>query len=146
MKEINRIIGTMLKPVLKNYSPVILLIRRNWEQIVGAKYVDFCEVDRVGFQKNKRNDGVAYITTFNNVVSFYIQNNKIFILDKINSIFGYSLIVDIKLKQVPKVVKIQKKEIAVDKKNVMAIEQMTEGLGDNDLKTSLIKLGLSLYK
>ena len=105
MKDINYLVRDIVKPITKNYSPVLLILTRNWENIIGEKYAEFCEVEKVSFQKNKKNDGTIYIKAFNNVISFYIENNKEFILEKINAIFGYSLISKIFIKQTPKIVK-----------------------------------------
>ena len=97
--EINFLLKDLLKPILKNYSPIILILKRNWCNILGEKYYEFCEAENVYFSKNKKNHGILNIICFNNVISFYIENNKFFILDKINAIFGYCLIQDIKVKQ-----------------------------------------------
>ena len=147
MKDINYLVRDIVKPITKNYSPVLLILTRNWENIIGEKYADFCEVEKVSFQKNKKNNGIIYIKAFNNVISFYIENNKDFILEKINAIFGYSLISKIFIKQTPKIIKQYQqntKKISDNDKQFLA--EITKNLEKNELKDSLNKLGEMILK
>lgn len=147
MKDINYLVRDIVKPITKNYSPVLLILTRNWENIIGEKYAEFCEVEKVSFQKNKKNDGTIYIKAFNNVISFYIENNKEFILEKINAIFGYSLISKIFIKQTPKIVKQYQqntKKISDNDKQFLA--EITKNLEESELKDSLNKLGEMILK
>ena len=144
--EINFLLKDLLKPILKNYSPIILILKRNWQNILGEKYYKFCEAENVYFSKNKKNHGILNIICFNNVISFYIENNKFFILDKINAIFGYCLIQDIKVKQQPKMIKsLYKKNKVLDKNIENSLNNMLLKVDDNYLKNSLINLGKSIY-
>ncbi len=146
MKEINFIVRDIIKPILKNYSPVIIIIRRNWGSIVGEKYYDFCEADKVFFQKNKKNDGNLYVKCFNNVISFYIENNKLFIIEKINALFGYHLIGDIKIKQEPKIIKqYNKKSLTVKDEDKITIKNLLKDIENPELKSTLQSLGDSIF-
>lgn len=147
MKDINYLVRNIVKPITKNYSPVLLILTRNWENIIGEKYVDFCEVEKVSFQKNKKNDGTIYIKAFNNVISFYIENNKEFILEKINAIFGYSLISKIFIKQTPKIVKqYQQNTKKINDNDKQFLIEITKNLEENELKESLNELGKTILK
>ena len=147
MKDINYLVRDIVKPITKNYSPVLLILTRNWENIIGEKYAEFCEVEKVSFQKNKKNDGTIYIKAFNNVISFYIENNKEFILEKINAIFGYSLISKIFIKQTPKIVKQYQQNIKkISDNDKQFLAEITQNLEESDLKDSLNKLGEMILK
>ena len=147
MKDINYLVRDIVKPITKNYSPVLLILTRNWENIIGEKYADFCEVEKVSFQKNKKNDGTIYIKAFNNVISFYIENNKEFILEKINAIFGYSLISKIFIKQTPKIIKqYQQNTKKISDNDKQFLISITQNLEENELKDSLNKLGEMILK
>lgn len=146
MKEINFIVKSIIKPILKDYSPVILIIKRNWANILGEKYFEFCEPEKIFFQKNTKGNATLYITAFNPVISFYIENNKFFILEKINSIFGYSIIKDIKIKQNPKIIKQYKKtNTTLNESDKTKITNEINLIEDSELKESLKELGQSLY-
>ena len=144
--EINFLLKNLLKPILKNYSPIILILKRNWFNILGAKYYEFCEAENVYFHKNKKNCGILTIVCFNNIISFYIENNKFFILDKINAIFGYNLIQDIRIKQQPKIIRdIYKKDKILDKSTENYLNNKVIEINNENLKNSLINLGKSVY-
>ena len=144
--EIDYLLKNLLKPILKNYSPIILILKRNWHSILGERYYEFCEAEKVCFSKNKKNQGVLNITCFNNVISFYIENNKLFILDKINAIFGYCLIQDIRIRQQPKIIRnIYKETKILDKNTENYLNDVVIKVDNNYLKDSLINLGKTIY-
>lgn len=146
MKDINFVIRDVVKPITKNFSPVLLILIRNWQNIMGEKYYEFCEVERVSFPKGKKNNATIHINAFNNVISFYIENNKFFILDKINSIFGYGLISDIKIKQIPKIIKQHKIDnIKLNNDDEKTIDNLISNINDDELKQSLKNLGKILF-
>ncbi|MDD2839565.1 MAG: DciA family protein [Rickettsiales bacterium] len=146
MKDINFIIRDIIKPITKNFSPVLLILIRNWKNIIGEKYYEFCEVKSISFPKGKKNGGTIYINAFNNVISFYIENNKYYILEKINSIFGYGLISDIKIKQLPKVVQRYKANIIkLSDNDTKIIDNLTSDVSNSELKKSLKNLGEELF-
>lgn len=148
MKRVEFLLKDILKPVLKNYSPVMLILKRNWINIIGEKYYEFCESEKVFFNRDKKNDGILYITCYNNIISFYIENNKPFITEKINSIFGYRLIKDLRLIQRPKIINTSLKMFSnkqLDEKDKKFIKDTLNCVEDNILKDSLNNLGKSIY-
>ena len=111
--DLSNCLKKILKPILKNYSPILLILKRNWENIIGSKYYKYCQPEKCNFKKQLidgniktiKYDGTLYIVCFNSVVSFFIENNKLYIIEKINIIFGRKLISQIKIKQNPKIIK-----------------------------------------
>lgn len=146
MKDINFVIREVIKPITKNYSPVLLILMRNWQNVMGEKYYEFCEVERVLFPKNKKIGGVIHINAFNNIISFYIENNKLFLLEKMNAIFGYSLFADIKIKQLPKLVKQRKDNtIKLNSADENNINSLTSEIDNDELKKVLNDLGRAIF-
>lgn len=146
MKEIDLVVKDILKPILKNYSPIILIIRRNWNNLIGEKYYEFCEPEKVSFKKDMKKNATLYIKCFNTIIAFYIENNKSFILEKINSIFGYNLIGDLKIKQDPRIIKTYKKtEAKIKDSDIETINSITTNIENEELKNSLKELGNSLF-
>lgn len=143
MKEINFVVKNVLKPIMKNYSPILVIIRRNWESIMGEKYFEYCEPEKVTFGKDKKNNGTLYIKCFNAVISFHVEHNKMYILEKINSIFGYNLVGNLKIKQEPKVIDKLKKP--TPKARSEEVKKSTENIDNDELKKSLEDLGDSLF-
>jgi hypothetical protein len=104
MKQIGFLVEQLLKPILKDYSPVKLIIKRNWEDIIGNTHYKYCDLDKVIFLKNKGNCGAIYIKIYNSPTSFFIENNKSVIIERINILFGYTIINSVKIKQEPKII------------------------------------------
>jgi hypothetical protein len=96
-----------LKFLKKEYDPALLILHKNWSEIIGGQYCKYCKPEHISFkktrEKNEKN-GVLYIEVYNSVLSMYIESNKKFVLDKINILFGYKAIIDIKIKQTPKII------------------------------------------
>ena len=136
MKDLKSSLRNVLKDKINNYNSSILIIKRNWFNIIGKKYYDFCEADKILFKKNKNLEGFLYVKCYNTTISFYIEQYKILILEKINLIFGYDLIKDIRIIQSPKFIKIyQKKEkIKLTKEEEEEIEKKTKNIKDKELK------------
>jgi hypothetical protein len=105
MLPIGHLVDNLLKPLLKDYFPTILILNRNWENIIGAKYHQYCKAHKVSFKKNEKSKGILYIDAFNSVVSFYIKNNENILIEKMNTIFGNDMIGSIKIKQDPRIIK-----------------------------------------
>lgn len=143
MREINFIVSKIIKPALKGYYPVLLTLRRNWQYVIGDKYFEYCEPEKIIFKKDKKNLGTLYLITFNAVVSFYIENNRPFVIEKVNSILGHGceLIADIKIKQNPKIINKKSDEIIFNPEQQKAVDKKIEIIEDNELKLALRELG-----
>lgn len=132
-----------------NYHPALLVINRNWMDIIGEQYYKYCKPERVYFRKNQKGNGILYVVVYSPVLSMYIDSNKRFILDKVNRFFGYQAVADIKIKQTPKIVEEYcKKKVAKNiKKNEK--ERLLSNLKDDmdeELKSSLKELGENILK
>ncbi|GMO63885.1 MAG: hypothetical protein Ta2D_10750 [Rickettsiales bacterium] len=105
MQPLSIFVNDFLKPVLKGFNPIVLVLMRNWKLLMGEKYCTFCSPNKVIFPKGKKDEnGTLYITAYNNIVSFYITNNSALIIEKINMLNGGHLIKEIKVQLEPKVI------------------------------------------
>jgi hypothetical protein len=104
MQPLTIFVSQFLKPVLKGFNPIILILMRNWKLILSEKYYTYCTPKKVVFQKGKKGDGTLYITAYNNIATFYIANNSIAIIEKINALNGYNIVKDIKVQLEPKII------------------------------------------
>jgi len=132
-----------------NYNPALLILNKNWSNILGEKYYKYCKPKKVFFKKNQKNNGILYLEVYNPVLSMYIDSNKKFILDKINMLFGYKAIGDIKIKQVPKIIEEYcKKKVAkvIDKKEEEELLGKVNQSMDERLREELEELGRGLLR
>ena len=130
----------LLRPLLKNpkYS-FLYTISSNMLNIVGIKYINYCKIEKVTLNKENK-QGNVYMITYNSATSFYINNNKEYIMEKINTLFGYKAVLNLYLKEVPTIVNFEKKEIKINKNFSLDKENI-----DDKLKESLNELGSTIF-
>ena len=107
--------------------------------IVGSKYINYCKIEKVTLNKENK-QGNVYMITYNSATSFYINNNREYIIEKINTLFGYKAVLNLYLKEVPTMVNIEKKEIKINRNFSLNIENI-----DDKLKKSLDELGSTIF-
>ncbi len=137
----------ILNPFFKNPKCNFLyLVTKNLGKIVGEKYKEYCKVEKVNLI-NENRQGNIYLISFNSSVSFYLNNNKYYIIEKINAIFGYNAVGNLFIKEVPIIVrkKIEKTEKIVDEEKIKYINTIVENVENKDLKKALIDLGNDIF-
>ena len=107
-------------------------IYNNWEKIVGQKYLNYSYPSKITLDKEQKH-GSLYVVSSNPAVSFYLNNNKIYILEKINTFFGYNAIQNIFLIENPmeirtEFVKVEKKILTKEQEDY--INSINEGKND----------------
>ncbi|MDR0571752.1 MAG: DUF721 domain-containing protein [Rickettsiales bacterium] len=144
-KKLHNLTKDVLRPILKTPKASLLYtINRNWKSIMGEKYVDFAVVEKVVLLKNQKTANL-YVTTFNLSTSFFINNSKSYILDKINNHFGYKAIVNLYLKEVPKTVIKTVKMCEIDD-NKLIHYNTNNNTKDETLRNKLNELAIEVYK
>lgn len=131
-----------LKFLKKYYHPGILTLRKNWEGIMGRECFKYCKPVKLSGRKNQKN-AVLHVVAYNPVPAFYIDNNKLYILDKINTLFGYNAVSDIKIKQEPRSMEKTEKKKVEKKVDEKELKKMTDGIGsemDEGLREEFKKL------
>jgi hypothetical protein len=135
----------VLKPLLKKPKVALLYsINRNWKDIVGKEFVDFTMVENVVLLKNQKTANL-YIISFNSTASFYINNNKSYILDRANNFFGYRAILNLYIKEIPKIIPKISQNYVVDE------DKMIKFISKNNIKNAVLReklneLAAEVYK
>lgn len=108
IKSVRNSLNSVLKPIIANpKTSFIYTLISNWDRIFGSKYSNYCALGKV-FLLNDGKQGNIIIYSYNSVTSFYLSNRNRFILDNINSLFGYQAVLKISIKEIPKVALDQK--------------------------------------
>lgn len=130
----------ILKPILKNPKfNFFYTISNNWVNVVGSKFLDYCCVKKVSLDKEGR-QGSVYIISYNSATSFYLNNNKQYIIEKINTLFGYNAVLNLYIKEIPTIIK--KKQV---KKNIVKKDvKLCIDVKSEELRKVLVELGESL--
>ena len=135
MKSFQSYSRELLKPILKNPKCNFLYtISTNLINIVGSKYIDYCKISKVSLNK-EQNQASIYLITYNSATSFYINNNKEYIIEKINTLFGYNIVSKLYIQEVPTIIKNKKSNIKINKNYKIdkpintTLKQVLEDLG-----------------
>lgn len=139
-RSFQNITRNILKPILKNPKfNFFYTISNNWINVVGSKYLDYCCVKKVSLDKDGR-QGNIYIVSYNSATSFYLNNNKQYIIERINTLFGYNAVLNVYIKEIPTIVRKKNiKKNAINKEVNLCVNVENEGL-----KRALMELGGSL--
>ncbi|MDR1495031.1 MAG: DUF721 domain-containing protein [Rickettsiales bacterium] len=125
----------LLGPVVNEPKyKIIHNILTNWKNIVGEKYERFCSFERIILDRTG-SQGTIYLISYNSSASFYLGNNSLYLVDKINSLFGEEIISKILVREIPTIVNPTPREkIKVQKISERADTSET---GERLLKSSL---------
>ena len=85
------------KPQFKS----LLKIHKNWNGIIIDKYQDFCYPNKIKINFNQK-QALLEVVSNNPATTFYINNNKVYIVNRINMLFGYKAIENIFIVEIPK--------------------------------------------
>jgi hypothetical protein len=134
-----------LKPLLRSSKAALLYtVNRNWKSIIGKEFFDCAEVEKVVMLPEERT-AKLYVTSFNSSVSFYINNNKTYILDKINNFFGYRAVLDMLLREIPRPTRSAEKKYVADIESLKKFEEIN-AVKDTALRGKLRELAAVFYR
>ncbi len=128
-------------------------ILENWENIAGQELYAYCRPEKIVFSKGERQNGVLHVFVPNGAFALELQHREKFVLDKINTYFGFAAASRLRINQncsmdlspvrhypVEKV-----KKILVTPQEETYITKLSEGVENENLKNALIKLGVSVF-
>ena len=136
LRPFSRSIPHGLKKLLKKGSYNFSNIIDNWSKMVGKDISNICYPNTIKIDKKMNNGALILNVIHGNELT--IEYSKQEIIDKINSIFGFKCIKDIKLKIVQEEKKI-KKELSVNEVKINYNNKLNN-INNEVLKNSLNKL------
>lgn len=103
-KSLKNSLKTVIKPILKSPKfTFIYTLVANWDKIFNIKYSKYFALEKVSILNEGRQCNIV-ISSYNSAASFYLNNNILYILDIVNSMFGYQAVLKISVKEVPKII------------------------------------------
>lgn len=149
LQSIDAKISHLLKPIFNGNKKELVLISnltKNWEEIIGKKYSKSCYAKSVSFGKSKEEKGKLTIAVHNSAAGYFLQNNSELVIERIATFYGFKSIAKIIIKQEPKEIENQKKEIAKLPENEEKILQnATSSIKDEELAKTLQNLRRLIY-
>lgn len=117
----------------------------NWKEIVGEEMASFSTPLKIDFKKNERVKGVLHVEVSGGAFALELQLRSRFLIDKVNTFFGYEAIQQIKILQNPVVASPQvlynpeKRLVTAEEETY--IEKLSEGVEHPELSRVLQNLG-----
>ncbi len=148
LKNIENVISNLLGPIAsknnKKYNIISNLVK-NWPDIVGKKYCEFCQPNKISFTKDSGNIKLT-ISAFNSATGFFLKNNSEILIERIASFYGYKAIYKIHIKQEPKmIVNNQSKILEISKNKQEFVNNVIQNIDDNELKNKLRNLASYVF-
>jgi hypothetical protein len=149
LQSIDQKLTSLLKPLFQGSKKEFIFINnltKNWQEIIGKKYAEFCYPKSVAFNKD-RSGAKLTIAVHNSAVGFFLENNSEIILERISSFYGFKSISRIIIKQEPKNINHDKpSEIRLPPQQENFLTKGIEKVTDQDLAAILQKLGREILR
>ncbi|NBV06089.1 MAG: DUF721 domain-containing protein [Proteobacteria bacterium] len=150
LQSIEQKLSDFLKPIFQGSKKEFILINnlvKNWQEVVGVKYFNFCYPKSVNFNKDKSVGGKLTIAVYNSSVGFFLENNSELIIERIARFYGFKAISKIIIKQEPKTTNsVQTSEIKLPELEEKFLQERVSQITDPDLSKTLQKLGREILK
>lgn len=135
----------------KGFAEVDIL--SNWNTIIGEELAAYTFPQKIDFKRGERTNGTLHLAVPSGAFALEVQHREKFILQKINTYFGYNAVSGLRIAQnagisltdmLPKESgRRPKKLVTVEEENY--IKDLAEEINSPELKEILIKLGQSVF-
>jgi hypothetical protein len=143
-QSIEKKLEDLLKPMLVGGKKEFILINnlvKNWREIVGKKYAEFCYPKSVSLGKES-GGGKLTIGVYNASIGFFLEGSSDLVIERIASFCGFRSISKIIIKQEPKIITNSKiKEIKLSKAQEDFLSEKICDVEDVELAKTLQNLG-----
>lgn len=149
VQSIDQNLSKLLKPLFSGNKKEFIMINnlvKNWSEIVGKKYAEFCYPKSVNLGKFKESGGKLTIAVYNPAVGFFLDNNAEVIIERIAAFYGFKSIAKIIIRQEPKMIAKKPKEIRLSDEKEEGLTRITSGIENEGLAETLRKLGRDVLK
>tara|TARA_Y100000389_G_scaffold175346_1_gene186034 strand:+ start:5654 stop:6112 length:459 start_codon:yes stop_codon:yes gene_type:complete len=143
LKTVDQTITNLIKPISKSQSKklnAINLIARNWNDIIGTKYVNYCKLMSIASRSNQLK---LTIISYNSAMTFFLRNNIDIIIEKIKQTLSID-IADISIINQPQDLIHDNDNNLISEDVKRKVEHNITNIDDPNLRDTLRKLGHKL--
>ena len=143
LKTVDQTITNLIKPRSKSQSKklnAINLIARNWNDIIGTKYVNYCKLMSIASRSNQLK---LTIISYNSAMTFFLRNNIDIIIEKIKQTLSID-IADISIINQPQDLVHDNDNNLISEDVKRKVEHNITNIDDPNLRDTLRKLGHKL--
>ena len=150
LQSIDQKLAGLLKPLFQGSKKEFILINnlvKNWQEIIGKKYSEFCYPKSINLRKEKGATGKLTVGVYNSAVGFFLENNSELIIERIACFYGYKSISKIIIKHEPRIINVDKvKEIVLPQNQEDFLQERIAEIEDQDLAATLRQLGKEIFR
>ena len=152
---LNSLSSTLLpfaKQLLGQKGFVEIDILTNWDKIVGAELAQYSFPQRIDFKRGEKNNGTLCLSVPTGAFALELKHREKYILDKINTYFGYNAVSSLKIIQNQQLTPLSSppppppSSASLSKEEEKYIENLAEPIDNPKLKTIITKLGKNIFK
>lgn len=142
MKNLRNILAKITTPLAQKQGFIRASILLDWNLIVGEKFAEFCQPEKIIFPHERRTGGRLTLKT-SSAFALELSHLEPLIVEKINQYFGYKAVDKLLIKngKVTPRAKKQHPTPTVDATTQAQLEDMTRDIHDPKLRQTLIELG-----
>ncbi|WP_051908835.1 DUF721 domain-containing protein [Candidatus Odyssella acanthamoebae] len=133
-------------PISQQQGFVRASILLDWHLIVGERFANFCQPEKISFPLERRTGGRLTLKT-SSAFALEISHLETVLVERINRYFGYRAVDKLLIKNgriTPRIIKKQPQP-QVSPEQLSHIEGMLEGIKNSALRSALIELGKGVY-
>lgn len=154
MKHLSKASGDVTKKIFQKKYILLGRLLGHWEDIIGTQFALSCSPAKLSYRKNPKNPKKPFAVLCIAVSSAHatlLHYQKDVILQRINQVFGETLITDIKFVPIKSNENAELRKPLTTKKAVLsekdrsAIAQSLHSLEDTDIKSRLQNLGEYIF-
>lgn len=146
MKNLRSLLHKITTPIAQQQGFIRASILLDWHLIVGARFANFCQPEKISFPHERRTGGRLTLIT-SSAFALEISHLESIIVEKINRYFGYKAVEKLYIKNgrvIPKAPKKQPQP-SVSPQELFEIESLLDGIHDTALRSILVELGKGVY-
>ena len=153
MQSISSSLAPLAKKLFGKNGFVELDIITNWEAIIGKSIAEFVHPQSIEFKRGQKTGGTLFVCVDSGAFAAEISHKQQFIIEKINTYFGYGAVEKIKIMQAQSPETDIKKQTPLtgNKKTLVTlkeqnyIDSQTAGIKDENLRHALQELGNNIF-
>ena len=140
------------KHILGKKGFVEIDILTNWDKIVGAELAQYSFPQRIDFKRGEKNNGTLCLSVPSGAFALELKHRERFILDKINTYFGYNAVSNLKIIQNQQLTPLPQSspppsaDIKLTPEEEKYNENLAEPIDNPKLKAIISKLGKDIFK
>lgn len=146
MKNLRSVLNKLTNPISQQQGFVRASILLDWHLIVGERFANFCQPEKISFPLERRTGGRLTLKT-SSAFAVEISHLETIVVERINRYFGYKAVDKLLIKNgriTPRTIKKQPQP-QVSPDQLSSIEKMVEGIENSALRDALIELGKGVY-